>query len=340
MPRRRVSAEAAGRGTAPAVNAGGRAVVTLAVGKPVYLQLAVNLARSFAWWHRSDDIRFAIATDVPDRIPPDLRAQVIALRDGEFGTGFTPKLYLDRFAPAERTLFLDADSLCVGSVEPLFEQFAGRPVSVIGGTIAAGEWFGDVARICHHFGLPALPKFNGGVYYIERGPRSTEVYDTARALEPHYDTLGLVRLRGRPNEELLVAIAMAIHGLGGIPDDGTLMAEPLNFACGLSVDVLGGRALLRNTPGHPRYQPSWPLLEARPRIVHFLGHHTERAPYSAEALRLERVMAAGWPPWVATLAARLTKSVPQAVADRAKDLLRPVFRAVFGTRPIAPSPRV
>ena len=44
-----------------------------------------------------------------------------------------------------------------------------------GHTIATGLWFGNVDALCARFGVPALPKFNGGLYYIEPGPEATAV---------------------------------------------------------------------------------------------------------------------------------------------------------------------
>ena len=45
-----------------------RAVLTIATGKWVYLNMAIALARSFLWWHRDSSIEFYIATDIADPI--------------------------------------------------------------------------------------------------------------------------------------------------------------------------------------------------------------------------------------------------------------------------------
>lgn len=317
-----------------------RAIVTLAVGSPLFIGFAANLARSFLWWHRDDSIRFAITTDQPELLPPDVleRVDIIKLAPAQYGNGFTAKLFLDKFAPAPRTIFLDADCLVVGRLHSAFERFAGRPVSVIGGSISDGEWFGDVGRVRAKLGVGPIPKFNGGVYYIERGEVASEVYATARSLEPRYDELGLVRLRGKPNEELLMAVALAMHGLDGITEDGTIMAEPLNFATGLSLDVLRGRAKLENQPGHPLYQAKWPLHVAYPSVVHFLGYHTDRHPYATEARRLELV-ARGSPMWLSWTRTLFTHALPARVSLGLKNALRPVYHALFGPRAVVPSSR-
>lgn len=320
---------------------GDRAILTLAVGKPIFAKVAATLERSVRYWNAGNGIRFVIATDMPDELPADVRehAEVLVLRPGQYGEGFSPKLHLDEMAPAARTLFVDADCLCVGGLASVFDRFAGCPVGVVAGRIERGEWFGDVSAICQAMTLPALPKFNGGIYYIESGSRASSVFATARALEPRYDELGLVRLRGRPNDELLMAIALAVHGLWGIPEDGSIMAEPLNFGCGLEVDVLAGQAALYNTPGHPSFNAQWPLHVGRPLLVHFLGYHIDRVPYTAEALKLEKVLGAGWTASAARLYANATRTLPSRMVTRTKDALRPAYHRIFGTREVAPSSR-
>jgi hypothetical protein len=303
--------------------------------------MAATLARSFKYWHKDSAIQFILVTDQKTLLPKDLSdISVIEIEPGSYGEGFSPKLYLDVFAPAGQTLFVDADCLCVGNLEPAFEHFKGRSVSVVGGIINNGEWFGDVALICQKFGVKALPKFNGGIYYLEKDDLAKNIFNAARELESRYDEIGLVRLRNRPNDELLIAIAMAVHDQWGIPEDGTIMAEPLNFGCGVQIDVLKGTATLLNVPGHKNYHPHWPLKEAHPLVVHFLGGHTDSSPYTREAMRLQKHIGEGWPASIATLYAKAVCSVPEYLAGTFKDSFRPAYRKLFGARAVARSNRI
>lgn len=90
-------------------------------------------------------------------------------------------------------------------------------------------WFWNVLysrlQLAHHHNaiIQAMPRFNGEVYYLERGRICEKVYETARELERRYDDIGFVRLRGHPNDEVLVSLAMALHGQEPIPERGDIM---------------------------------------------------------------------------------------------------------------------
>jgi hypothetical protein len=311
----------------------------MACGPALYLRMAIALARSYKRWNDSAWIPFYLATDAaPSALPPDLAdVRIIPLQPGQFGRGFSPKLHLDALAPAARALFIDADCLCTGSLEPAFATFAGHAVSVIGREISSGEWFGDVAAICRRLEIAAIPRFNGGVYYLETGPACSAVYATARALEPRYDELGFVRLRTHANDEVLVGAAMARHGQTPVPEKGDIMNSLLAGPGGVELDVLAGRLVMHNPRTHPRHNPWYELEELRPRLIHFLGGEIDEYPYHQEELRLALVCGKRWPAWLATAWTRLTFTWPRLLWNGVKDLLRPLFRAAGGTRAVQSS---
>jgi hypothetical protein len=315
-----------------------RSILTLAIGDPLYLQLAVNLARSFRYWHDGTSLQFALATDQPERLPRDLRdITIVPLDPGQYGEGFSPKLYLNELAPANQTLFVDADCLCTGPLHKAFDRFSGRAVSVIGRPISEGDWFGDVASVCDRFDVPAMPRFNGGVYYLEPGSTCDEVYETAQSLKSDYDEIGFERLRTHPNDEVLMSLAMALHDQEAVPEDGTIMNSTLACSGGMEIDVLRGVSRLYNPDGHPEHNDWYPLEEMNPALVHFLGHETIQHPYRREAIRLQKVMRDGLPLWAADAWAALRFSIPWLTKERTKDLLRPAYHALFGTRSIQKS---
>jgi len=320
-----------------------RAVLTIAVGKPIYLAMALNLARSFFWWNGKSGIRFFLATDQAPKLPQDLAGaiELIHLEAGAFGTGFSPKLYLDKMAPADETLFIDADCLCVAPLGPVFDTFIGCEVSVVGREESEGELFGDIAARCRAVGVKAVPRFCGGLYFLRKGLVTQRVFDSARQFAERYDELGLKRLRGVSNEEPLIGLAMALHDQHPIPEDGTIKAEPMFFSGRADVDVLKGRAKLTNLPAQPSPAPEWKMpTSARPRVVHFNSSFAEKPPYTTEVLRLQKIAEQRWPIFLASTYASIVRTLPFAVAEFVKTKLRPLYRRFFGVRKVRPSKRI
>ena len=315
-----------------------RKVLTIATGKPIYIQMAANLARSFKWWHKDSDIKFVIATDQAQLIPPDLSdIQIIKLEPEQYGKGFSPKLNLDRFVSAKQNIFIDADCLCYGSLESVFDKFGEHSVSVIGDTISQGDFFGDVSRICEQFHVKSIPRFVGGLYYFDNGEISKKVFDTARSLEQKYDQIGLIRLRGHANEEPLIAIAMALHGQTPIIDDGSIKAERMSYQQKIVSDVINGKAKMCNQTDK---FPTWVnLTKAEPLIVHFNGHYINCEPYKSEVIRLKKVVVDGWLDIFAKIYTRLLITLPETIILYLKNTLRPIFRRLFGTRKVTPGVR-
>jgi hypothetical protein len=319
-----------------------RAILTIATGKKLYLDMAVNLARSFWLWNADSGIDFYLATDQPNDLPDDIKSfvKIIPIKPGELGEGFSPKLHLDKLAPTGQTLFVDSDCLIYGSLEAIFEKFKGRPVSVVGGYITSGEWFGDVSVVCKKFNIKQIPKFNGGIYYIENGIKATEVYDKARELEIIYDEIGFIRLRGRPNDEVLMALAMELTGQTPIRDDGSILAEFVNFQSGIESDILKGVAALYNDPVKANYQKNWHLTVARPAVVHFLGHHNLLMPYIKEVKLLEYICYKNLPAPVAKFYTALLVSMPAELLTLSKNIFRPIHHLFLGVRKIKKSERI
>jgi len=316
-------------------------VLTIGTGKKLYVALAANLARSFLYWNKGSDIVFQLVTDQPELVPADVynKIQVTAIKPGEFGLGFSPKLHLDKLVSEGQTLFIDSDCLVYGDLKPVFEKFKGHDVAVVGNYIATGDWFGNVGAVCEKFSISHLPKFNGGIYYLEKGDKASKVYQMARQLEPQYDDIGFIRLRGRPNDELLMSLAMELNQQKPVADDGSILAEFVNFSA-IKSDLLKGIAELYNDPNDPGYQKNWHLDMARPVVVHFLGHHNQVMPYVKEMKQLKYLFANGWTEKMARLATFLRVTVPAVTFLYLKNIFRPVYHLIFGVRAIRKSERI
>jgi len=317
-------------------------VLTIATGKKLYIDMAANLARSFFLWHTDSDIIFRIVTDNKDLLPNDVlqRAEVITIKPGEFGEGFSTKLQLDKLAASGQTLFIDSDCLVYRNLEFIFRKCKGHAVSVIGGYISSGEWFGDITAICRQFEVKHIPKFNGGVYYLESGEAAGKVFETARLLEKRYDEIGFVRLRNRPNDEVVMALAMELNNQQPIPDDGSILAEFVNFQSGIKSDIINGIAELYNSPNHPNYRENWHLTSARPALVHFLGHHNQVMPYIQEVKVLQYLFSNKWPQAAAKAVASVQVGLPFLAQTCFKKIFRPLYHSVLGTRKVKVSERI
>jgi hypothetical protein len=313
-----------------------RAVLTIATGKKAFVDMAVNLARSFLWWHRQSDIQFQLVTDQKHLIPSDIIGliQIIEINEGELGEGFSTKLYLDKLAGDGQTLFIDSDCLVFGNLDWVFERFKNHSVSVVGGYISNGEWFGNIASICKQFNVPHIPKFNGGIYYLEKNEISTAVYQTARELEKKYDEIGFVRLRNKPNDEVLMALAMQLHKQQPILDVGMILSDPQACPGGYKIDVINGSCLLINPPAPHKLHQSWyPFEKVSPVIFHFLGYYTEHYPYKMNAFLLKKAidnkLNINY-----RLYGLLTIVYPQQLKKMLKNLMRPAYRLLFGIRAV------
>jgi hypothetical protein len=314
-----------------------RAVITLATTKPVFVEMAFALARSFFYWNRDPGLKFHLVTDLAIDLPADLRAmELIRVEPGKLGLGFSPKLHLDSLVPADRTLFIDSDCLCFGPLDYVFHRFEGRTLGVVGRTIASGRWFCDVTKTRERFKLGPLPHFNGGLYYLERGSEVTALYQRAREIEAQYDEMGLDRLRGRPNDEIILSIAMAERGWVPVPEDGTILGNVDTIYPVLEeIDVLSGVCRMTNPPPpDPRHKPGHPVSESRARIIHFLDYGTERWFYRAEELKVRLVHKHGLPVPLARVVADAAISLPGRASDAFKEAFRPAYRRLFGTRRI------
>jgi hypothetical protein len=319
-----------------------RYVLTIATGKKLYVDLAVNLARSFLYWHTGSEIIFQLVTDQPELVSRDVydKIQVIIVKEGELGLGFSPKLHLDKLVSEGETIFIDSDCLVYGDLSHVFEKFKGHNISVVGNYISTGEWFGSVAEICRKFNVKQIPKFNGGLYYIEKGDKATEVYSLARRLEAQYDEIGFIRLRNRPNDEVIIALAMAMNNEQPVIDDGSIMSDPQACPGRYKLDVLKGNTLMINPPlPHPDHRTWYPFEKVSPLIVHFLGYYTLHYPYRREVYLLEKALNNNLN-WITNLKSLIGIEYPERLKLLLKNTFRTAFHKFFGVRKIKKSERV
>ncbi|BAZ01853.1 hypothetical protein NIES37_58600 [Tolypothrix tenuis PCC 7101] len=315
-----------------------RSVFTIAIGSKSYLDYAFTLARSFIQHHQDSSIKFFIITDLKCEKPRGLESiEIVKIDKNSIAEGISSKLYLDKLAPTAQSIFIDSDCLCFRNLEPIFEKFAGNTVSVVGFPIFCGEWCGALAEdICKKFNINHIPRFNGGIYYIEPGEKATIIYNTARSLEPYYDQLGFSRHRGWCNEEPLLSIAIATNGGQCILDDGNILSDLASCPETAKLNVVVGQSKLYNPP-QPHIRNKWwyDFSEYSPAVIHFSGGASTTYPYVKEKFRLLLVNKFTFAEWFADILCICLFSLPFQLNKVIKQILRPVYRFLFGIRKIS-----
>lgn len=320
-----------GKAIPPMVEKG---VLTIALGKKYYLDLACNLARSFKVWHKHSKLKFCIATDRAHELPDDLGdIHIVSVPSDKYGRGFETKLYLDEITPYEKTLFIDADCLCTGNLEKVLDSLDGYPFTAVGRMVSEGDFFGDVSARCKKNGVSQVPFFVGALYYFERGPKSSAVFGHARKIKESYDESGFVRLANLPNEEPLLSLGMAIERLPVFEDTTEVKADAMYFDKRIDISVLNGHCEMERGSNVLSMTPFASEVEiARPLVAHFNSSYAESGEYKQQALALKLRQAYGFPVSVSNGITFVVCLLPYRLKRHAKNTLRPLYRMLFGYR--------
>jgi hypothetical protein len=248
-------------------------IITIAQGQKRYIEMAKMLAQSLSL--TNPGIKRAVVSDVSNEEFNGL-FDIYIPYDKAFGDGLSQKLFLDKYSPFDKTLFIDADCLVFKSLAGTIELCKKYSFVVFGDQISTGEWYMDVAAMCKRFGVPSIPLFNGGTYYFNRSSTALNVYEKARQLKENYTELGFIDFRGSINEEPLIAVAMAINNVEAVDDQGFGMRTPIGINGPLKIDVLNGLCFF-NKSGE----------DVSPAIMHFSGSFAEAFHYKREVVKLK-----------------------------------------------------
>ncbi|MCG6136147.1 MAG: hypothetical protein MET45_16100 [Nostoc sp. LLA-1] len=255
-----------------------KGVITLAYGKPKYINMAKNLARSLRL--HSKHISCAIVTDNPNDTELQKLFHIVIPFKPEYGSNVRQKLYLNSYSPYKKTIFIDSDSIIVRNIDFIFEAFEGRSFSLAGYRYLS---YGDqdnlinVDLVLTHFCLDRLPKFNGGLYYFDKSDIANSVFKTAQNILLDWKKLGFSEFRGDgPGDEPIIAISMALNNQSMFQDSGNMMRTPIGLKGSLDVDVLTGKSTFK------KYDKF-----VSPAVVHFAGDWVKHPVYSREAIKLK-----------------------------------------------------
>jgi hypothetical protein len=222
-----------------------RGILTIAFGSENYIQMALALGRSLR--HSSPGLLTSVVTDRPESTFSGIFDYIIPIKK-EYGADVIQKLFIDQYSPFHKTLFIDCDSLVFGGLESVFDGMSGGS-TIIPDTVYThcrkhpkpGLNFDVVAA---KTGMSELPGFNGGVYYIERGTNSEQIFLQGREILKDYASYGIGKFRSGPNDENVLSVSMALTGFSQRQMPMQVMRETFGLDRPVEIDVLRGRAQL------------------------------------------------------------------------------------------------
>jgi hypothetical protein len=253
-----------------------RGILTLAYGQRRFIDQARSLAHSLQL--HAPQLSRTLVTDSHDPQLHRLFTQVIPYRP-EYGSGVRQKLFLDRYSPYHRTLFIDSDCLALGNLDGFWSAFDGQHFAVPGFRYllkGATDPYIDVDHVLKTLNITAIPKFNGGAYYFTRSPEASAFFDTARGVLDGFRTLHLGEFRRNgPADEAVYAVAMALHGFAPTWMGPRGMWTPCGYKGTLLLDAIAGTCSFEKEG-----------MQLSPEIVHFPGEYGFAFPYARERARL------------------------------------------------------
>lgn len=292
-----------------------RGIVTMAFGPERFIEMAKWFAMSLKV--NAPQLPTAILTDSHDAELTQLYTYVIPYQP-TMGNYMEPKFHLDRFAPFEESLYVDADCLAVTDLNKLFDLFRGQYFGIPGWrylTRTDQDPNVDVAQVLDHFGLSSLAKFNGGCYFFRRSPETTAFFSTARDLFSKAKSLKIGSYSGGGfSDEPLFALALGIHGLSLTPTGTGGPWTPIDSRGRIHLDILEGRSHFCKEG-----------LEVFPDIIHFPFGYRECWAYRREVWKLKKHFGKPLPPFhvrAKAFATALLWAVKMGLKNRVKDILR------------------
>ena len=151
--------------------------VTIAIRRRRFLEMAIDLALSLRA-HDRRPISLLVDAHIERRLGPHRTVfdRIVRVPE-ERMRGRSVKFALAELSPYPRTMFLDADSLVLGSLEPAWAQAWGAPLRLVGELLGRGDdrrHHGHSTRgLMERFDLDAYLKSNSGLIYLEREAAET-----------------------------------------------------------------------------------------------------------------------------------------------------------------------
>jgi hypothetical protein len=248
-----------------------RGLLTVGIGKK-YAGQAKYLALSSLI--KSPNTLRAVITDYPEQLKKYY--DIVIPYDKEFDDPFLIKTRLCQYSPFEKTLFVDADSLIVSSVDGYWEFLDNQTFAYHGKLLHDGVWYLDIKKTIGQFNLPWFPQLNSGMLLFDDSEKSRGVFETAYHFMKNQrdENINIDYFRGTfyPDEPF-IALALAKHGVKPV-DDHARFSRTLIDVSNVHLDILKRIALYSKDE-----------KAVFPHIVHFCGRFGNLI-YRREKIRL------------------------------------------------------
>ena len=195
-----------------------KGLITISIGEK-YVKQAKYLAYS-CMLNSPHTIR-AVITDQPECLKNFY--DIVIPFETKNDDPFSVKTRLYQYAPFEKTLFLDADTLVASNLDSYFEKLNNYSFAYEGKIINSGEWYADIKGLCETLNLPGVPKFNSGMLLFKKTEFVEKIFTDAYYYFMNHKKEGITipYFRGKffPDEPFF-SISFAKNNLNPIEDYG------------------------------------------------------------------------------------------------------------------------
>jgi hypothetical protein len=314
-----------------------KSVITIAVGNEYYYELTRNLVRSFLIHNSNNRIKFNLVTDNVNAFncfKEIDRVLINAIDIANDEKSFTAKFYLLNYALEGENLFIDCDCLVYKDLTPVFNELTNNNFTALGTLQTQGDFFCDISKVIKTHKVSSLPVFVGSVYFFKKNEITKKLFEQAFSFKEKYDELGFIRLRGKENEEPLLALAMALNGELPYSGDLNIKADAM-FYSAIDANVIKGTNSFQLLDKHKAfiYNNS---NSSNAYIVHYNASYSDGWLYQLEQVRLKNIENYSL---VKSISAIIKYEYYGKLSLFIKNTFRPTFRLIFGKRKIKPTVR-
>ncbi len=249
--------------------------ITVATGKEQYYKIAQNLLRSYRFTTKKT-LPFALLCDEENEYTKefdDVRVFSNPTRS------YLDKLNMFELLPYDINIFIDADCLCFGDINRLFDIFETADDFCCYGRVLPLDdktgWFEyENLNVDLQKQIDYVVGLHGGIYYMRKTDKCKKVLDDAKAFTLNYADYKFKGKFQTPGDEPVVALSMAVNKCKPIPHEISSLVCWWEFENLFKLDITNKYAYC--TP-----------LNTKTDIVHWGTRFTSSIPYCKEMAALE-----------------------------------------------------